>query len=93
MLKVSITLWGILDIHVIMKRDKRQINYNLLTDRDGRSIFINIWLGNTFDLTTLILMVGKVRVGFGLGKVVAVGDWGIMEVKNIALLRIMKDMD
>jgi len=69
------------------KRGKRQINYGLLADKDGRPICITAWPGNTSDTSTFMPTVEKVHNDFGISKVVLVGDRGMLSSKNINELR------
>ena len=69
------------------KRGKRQINYGLLADKDGRPICINAWPGNTSDTSTFMPMVKKIREDFGISDVILVGDRGMLSSKNIDELR------
>ena len=69
------------------KRGKRQINYGLVTDKDGRPICINAWPGNITDSSTFLPMVERVRDDFGVSEVVVVGDRGMLSSKNINELR------
>jgi transposase len=69
------------------KRGKLQINYGLVTDKDGRPISINVWPGNVADSSTFLPMVEKVRDDFGVSEVVLVGDRGMLSSKNINELR------
>jgi transposase len=69
------------------KRGKRQINYGLLTDKDGRPICIDVWPGNVSDAKIFLPMAEKVRADFGVSEVVLVGDRGMLSSKNIDELR------
>jgi len=69
------------------KRGKRQINYGLLTDKDGRPICINAWPGNVSDSSTFMPTVTRLRDDFGVSEVVLVGDRGMLSSKNIEQLR------
>ncbi|MCL2000644.1 MAG: IS1634 family transposase [Planctomycetes bacterium] len=69
------------------KRGKRQINYGLLTDKDGRPICINAWPGNVSDSSTFMPMLERVRDDFGISEIVLVGDRGMLSSKNIDELR------
>ena len=69
------------------KRGKRQVNYGLITDKDGRPICINAWPGNVSDASTFMPTAERVRDDFGLSEVVLVGDRGMLNSKNIDELR------
>jgi hypothetical protein len=75
------------------KRGKRQINYGLLTDKDGRPVCINVWPGNVSDAKTFQPTVEKLRDDFGVSKVVLVGDRGMLSSKNIDELRRHDGLD
>jgi transposase len=68
------------------KRGKRQINYGLLCDREGRPLSIGVWPGNTSDPKTFIPTTQKLKHEYGLSQVVMVGDRGMLTSKNINLL-------
>jgi len=69
------------------KRGKRQVNYGLVADKDGRPISINAWPGNISDASTFMPTVEKIRDDFGVSEVVLVGDRGMLSSKNIDELR------
>jgi transposase len=69
------------------KRGKRQINYGLITDKDGRPICINAWPGNISDSSTFMPTAERVLDDFGLSEVVLVGDRGMLSSRNIDELR------
>ncbi len=64
-----------------------QIEYGLLTDRDGRPIAVEVVAGNTGDPATVPAAVEKLQVRFGLSDVVLVGDRGMLTSARIAALR------
>ena len=70
------------------KKGKLQIVYGLLCDVHGRPIAIEVFAGNTGDPATLATQVRKIRDRFGLGRVVLVGDRGM-----ITEARIREDLD
>jgi len=69
------------------KRGKLQVNYGLLTDAAGRPVSVSVFEGNTGDPTTLMPQVTKVREGFGIKRLVLVGDRGMIAQKQIDALR------
>lgn len=65
------------------KRDKRQIVFGLLCNRDGCPIAVEVFEGNTADPKTLGTQIEKVRTRFGLTRVVWVGDRGMITEARI----------
>lgn len=69
------------------KRGKDQIEYGLVTDREGRPVAIEVFAGNTADPTAFVAAAHKVRDRFGLDDVVMVGDRGMITSTRIAALK------
>jgi transposase len=67
------------------KKGKKQINYGLLTDRDGRPISIEVYPGNTSDPNTVADQLRRVRQTFGIKKAIIVGDRGMLTSKQLDL--------
>jgi transposase len=65
------------------KKDKLQVLFGLLCDREGRPIGVEVFEGNTGDPRTLGSQVRKIRASFGLSKVVFVGDRGMITEARI----------
>jgi hypothetical protein len=65
------------------KRGKVQIVIGLLCDPEGRPVAIQVFDGNTADPTTLAPQIEKIRGRFGLGRVVLVGDRGLLTSARI----------
>ncbi len=65
------------------KRDRPQIVFGLLTDAEGCPVAVEVFEGNTGDPTTLASQVEKLRGHFGLGRVVLVGDRGMITSARI----------
>jgi transposase len=63
------------------------IVYGTLADGDGRPIALEAYPGDTADPATLIDQVVKLREGFGLQRVVVVGDRGMVTQAQIEHLR------
>jgi len=63
------------------------IVYGVLTDAEGRPISVEVYPGNTGDPTTIPDQVEKLRVQFGLKRVVLVGDRGMLTQTQIDKLR------
>jgi transposase len=70
------------------KRDRLQIVFGLMTDREGRPLAVEVFEGNTADPTTLASQVDKLHNRFGLERVVLVGDRGM-----ITEARIREDLE
>ncbi len=65
------------------KRGTLQVNYGLLTDARGCPVAITVHAGNTSDSATFMPQVTRLREQFGIGRVVMVGDRGIISQKAI----------
>jgi len=63
------------------------IVYGLLTDGDGRPVAVDVYPGNTADPKTVPDQVNKLREQFGLGRVVLVGDRGMLTQTQIETLK------
>jgi hypothetical protein len=69
------------------KRGKPQIEYGLLTDPAGRPVAVRVFAGNTADPTAFTEAVTTVQGGFGLQRLVLVGDRGMITSARIAALK------
>lgn len=65
------------------KRDKLQIVFGLLCNREGCPIAVEVFEGNTADPKTLGAQIEKLRTRFGLTRIVLVGDRGMMTEARI----------
>ena len=65
------------------KRGKQQIVIGLMTDPEGCPVSVEVFPGNTADVSTLSAQVKKLQQTFGLKQVVLVGDRGILQQKQI----------
>jgi hypothetical protein len=74
------------------KRGKAQIEYGLLTDKDGRPVAVRVFTGNTGDPTTFPVAVQAVRGTFGLQQMIMVGDRGMITSARITALRELDGM-
>src|SRR5512135_3090254 len=74
------------------KRGKPQIEYGLLTDREGRPVAVRVFPGSTADPKTFPEAVAAVRDTFGLHKMIMVGDRGMITTARITDLREMEGM-
>jgi hypothetical protein len=69
------------------KRGMAQIEYGLLTDKDGRPVAIEVFKGNTADPSAFISIVDTIRTRFGLDRLTMVGDRGMITSARIRALR------
>jgi hypothetical protein len=60
------------------KRDKLQIVFGLLCNAEGCPIAVEVFEGDTADPATLVDQVAKLKERFALGRVVLVGDRGML---------------
>jgi hypothetical protein len=60
------------------KKDRLQIVFGLLCNRDGCPVAVEVFDGNTGDPKTLGSQIDKVRKRFGLNRVVMIGDRGML---------------
>jgi transposase len=65
------------------KTGKRQIEFGLMTDGEGRPIAVEVFAGNTADPNTVYTQVNKLRERFKLERVVLVGDRGMLTQARI----------
>jgi hypothetical protein len=74
------------------KRGKQQIEYGLLTDRQGRPVAVRVFPGNTGDPTTFTAAVEVMREKFHVTEAVMVGDRGMITSARIKALRQIPGM-
>jgi hypothetical protein len=74
------------------KRGKKQIEYGLLTDKDGRPVAVRVFAGNTGDPKTFPQAVDAIRGTFALDKMIMVGDRGMITSARIKALRDLEGM-
>ena len=67
------------------KKGKKQINYGLLTDCEGRPISVQVYPGNTSDPNTVADQLQRIRRKFGIKKAIIVGDRGMLTSKQLDL--------
>lgn len=75
------------------KKNKPQVNYGLLTAKNGCPISISVYEGNTSDTKTLMPQVQQLREEFALAQLVLVGDRGMISHKAIGQLRTLEGLD
>ncbi len=69
------------------KHGMLQVNYGLLTDSRGCPVAVSVYEGNTSDSTTFLPEVQRLRAEFGIGRMVMVGDRGMISQKAIDEMR------
>ena len=74
------------------RKNKLQVNYGLMTTREGCPISVSVYEGNTADSTTLMPQVSKLKESFGLEWVVLVGHRGMISHKAIGELKTIEGM-
>ena len=74
------------------KRGKQQIEYGLLTDRQGRPVAVRVFPGNTADPTAFVQAVEVVRDKFAITEVVMVGDRGMITSARVKALKEIPGM-
>ena len=70
--------------------DLNQMIVGLVMDQDGRPLCFELWPGNTADVTTLLPVVDRLRVRFGVGRICVVADRGMISAATIAALEERK---
>ena len=74
------------------KRGKPQIEYGLLTDKEGRPVAVRVFPGNTADPKAFPEAVKAVRQKFAMQQMIMVGDRGMITTARITDLREMDGM-
>jgi hypothetical protein len=69
------------------KRGQLQVEFGLLTDRDGRPVAVEVFEGNTGDPATVASQVTRLKEQFGIAEVVLVGDRGMLTSARIESLK------
>jgi hypothetical protein len=69
------------------KKGTVQIEYGLLTDPEGRPVAVRVFEGNTADPAAFTQILDVVHGGFGLRKMVMVGDRGMITTARINAIR------
>jgi transposase len=73
------------------KKGRLQIEYGLLTDPAGRPVAVRVLPGDTGDPAAFTEIVTVIRDKFGLGKMVMVGDRGMITSARIQALNQLED--
>jgi len=74
------------------KRGRRQVEYGLLTDPEGRPVAVEVFAGNTADPESFKTAVTRVRDDFGIERLIMVGDRGMITGTRISDLRKLEGM-
>jgi hypothetical protein len=69
------------------KRGLPQIEFGLLTNRDGCPVAVDVFEGNMADPNTVAAQVDKLKNRFGIAEVVMVGDRGMLTSARIEALK------
>ncbi len=75
------------------KKGKLQVNYGLLTDKQGIPVAISVFDGNVGDPKTVMPQVEKMQDNFDIEEFVLVGDRGMLTQKQIDELREIGGID
>jgi len=75
------------------KRGKLQVVYGIVADREGRPVACRAHPGNAGDPATLAEAIRTLREGFGLARVVVVGDRGMITKARIEALRGLQGVE
>ena len=75
------------------KRGRRQVEYGLLTDAEGRPVAVEVFAGNTSDPESFKTAITRVRADFGIDRLIMVGDRGMITGTRIDDLRKLPGMD
>jgi len=68
------------------KAGKKQLVIGLLCDEEGTPVAVDVWAGNTPDMTTVAAQITKVVRRFGCARVTFVGDRGMIKSPQMAAL-------
>ena len=60
------------------KKGKKQINFGLLCDKEGRPVGVEVFSGSVADPGTLTRQLDKLKHRFGFGRVTLVADRGLL---------------
>ena len=69
------------------KKGKKIIVYGVMCDGQGRPVGVDVYAGNTGDPSTVADQVEKLRIRFGLERVVLVGDRGMLTQTQLEVVR------
>jgi transposase len=69
------------------KRGLPQIEFGVITNREGCPVAVDVFAGNTADPNTVAAQVDKLKHRFGIAEVVLVGDRGMLTSARIEALK------
>jgi hypothetical protein len=69
------------------RRGTLQVEFGLITDREGRPVAVDVFEGNVADPSTVAAQVDRLKQRFGLSEVVLVGDRGMLTSARIESLQ------
>jgi len=75
------------------RRGRRQVEYGLLTDRQGRPVAVEVFPGATSDPDSFKTAIVRVRGDFAITSLIMVGDRGMITGTRIDDLRKLDGMD
>ena len=75
------------------KRGRRQMEYGLLTDSEGRPVAVEVLAGNTSDPEAFKTAITRVRGDFGIDRLIMAGDREMITGTRIDDLRKLEGMD
>jgi hypothetical protein len=75
------------------RRGRRQVEYGLLTDRQGRPVAVEVFPGATGDPDSFKTAIVRVRADFGIKSMIMAGDRGMITGTRIDDLRKLEGME
>jgi hypothetical protein len=75
------------------RRGRRQVEYGLLTDRQGRPVAVEVFPGATSDPDSFKTAIVRVRGDFGIKTMIMAGDRGMITGTRIDDLRKLEGME
>ncbi len=75
------------------RRGRRQVEYGLLTDRQGRPVAVEVFPGATSDPDSFKTAIARVRDDFGIKTMIMAGDRGMITGTRIDDLRKLEGME
>jgi transposase len=75
------------------KRGKKQVNYGLLTNKQGCPVSVEVFPGDTKDCATVLEQTEKIRNRFNIDQMVLIGDRGMITQGHIDLFKDTKNIN
>ena len=75
------------------KRGRKQVEYGMLTDPEGRPVAVEVFPGNTADPESFKTAITRVRDDFGIERLIMVGDRGMITGTRIGDLRELDGLE